>query len=84
MGQHTDLGIGDKYDSGMNSVPVYDFEYFDRNSGAWERAPDSATREAIREMDGIILPETEKMVPDSRVARSGMVRRASRATGWHF
>lgn len=68
----------------MHSVPVYDFEYFDRNSREWKRAPDSATKEAIREMDVIILPETEKIVPDSRVARSGMLRRASGATGWHF
>lgn len=68
----------------MHSVPVYDFEYFDRNSGAWKRAPDSATREAIREMNVIILPETEQMVPDSRVARSGMLRRNSLPSGWHF
>ncbi|MEO5677395.1 MAG: hypothetical protein ABIQ84_07595 [Usitatibacter sp.] len=68
----------------MNSVLVYDFDYFDRNSGAWQRAPDSATREAIREMDVVILPETEKMVPDSQVARSGLLRHASWATGWPF
>lgn len=59
----------------MNTVTVYDFEYFDRDSGAWKRAPDSATKEAIREMEANLLPETEQMVHLSRVARSGMLLR---------
>lgn len=66
----------------MNAVSVYEFEYFDRNAGVWKRAPDSATKEAIREMDANILPGTEQLVADSRVSRSGMLRPLTLIAGW--
>ena len=59
----------------MAPIAVYAFEYFDRASGQWKRAPDMATAEAIREMAGRVLANTCQEVAPAEIARSGIVRR---------
>jgi hypothetical protein len=58
----------------MDCVTVYGFNYFDRASGAWTRAPDFATAKAIGEMAGKLLEETAREVKRSDVSRSGIMR----------
>jgi hypothetical protein len=58
----------------MDCLTVYGFNYFDRVSGLWTRAPDFATAKAIGEMSGTLLLETAREVRRSDVSRSGIVR----------
>lgn len=59
----------------MDRVAVFAFNYFDRESQEWTRAPDLATEQAIRETKCEVLPDTAQEVAASRVARSGILRR---------
>ena len=60
----------------MAKIPVYQFEYFDRESRTFIVANDLATEAAIKSFGGVVLRATAQVVDESAVAAvSGIVRR---------
>jgi hypothetical protein len=60
----------------MASVKVYRYDYYDSVLKHDRRSVDYATADAIMDMHGSILVETELSVDEDRVDDSGMIRAA--------
>ena len=60
----------------MATIKVYRYDYYDRVLKRDRRSVDYATGDAIMEMGGIILAETQKTVDEARVQDDGTIRAA--------
>ena len=59
----------------MTTIVVHRFKYFDRERNVLVESEDLATEKAIRELGGVLIPDTAVAVHDSRVSRSGILIR---------
>jgi hypothetical protein len=59
----------------MPMIVVYRFRFFDKAKGKLVEAEDMATDKAIRQLDGVRIPGSEKSVEASRVSRLGLLTR---------
>ena len=61
----------------MAAVKVYQYDYFDRLLKRDRRCPDFATADAIMEMGGTIIAESERMVEEDLLDEKGIIRAAN-------
>ncbi len=60
----------------MANVKVYQFDYFDSLLKRDRRSVDYATADAISEMHGTVLAESERVVDEDLLDERGMIRAA--------
>jgi hypothetical protein len=60
----------------MARLKVYLYEYFDRVLKRDRRSPDYATADAITELGGTIIAESERMVEEDLLDERGIIRAA--------